>query len=266
VTPTNAVAPFDTYPYLPILDPVRADPDPFFRVQVHVTDPPTLAGHFGCGYGLQEWGGIAPIRPAAWVQFEDRAPESLRWKLMAIRYVITWKNGALTREDELPPAERVSEGGGLKVYRLFEIPRRAWLVHQVQTAADRAAVYDALERPGFDPFARAVLQAPDSAPVETGSGTVEVIEDWPGHLALDVTSDTPALLIVSEAFHPGWAARVNGQPAPVLEADAYVQAVPVPSGSSRVSLDYRPASLIAGLVISSLAMIACARLTARGDR
>ncbi|MEK7310411.1 MAG: hypothetical protein AAB382_00435, partial [Chloroflexota bacterium] len=128
-THTNRVGVFDPYPNLSILDPVRADPDPFFRVQA---DAPTMQGHFACGYGFKEWGGISPIRPAAWAAFDQRAPESLRWKVIGMKYLITWKNGALTRENELPPAERVAEGpapqGDAKVYRMFEIPRRAWLV------------------------------------------------------------------------------------------------------------------------------------------
>ncbi|MEK7785542.1 MAG: YfhO family protein, partial [Chloroflexota bacterium] len=243
-TSTNLVAPFDPYPYNPILDPIRADPDPFFRVQ----DDARMQGHFACGYGFKEWGGISPIRPAAWATFDEGAPESLRWKLIGMKYLITWKNGALTRENELPPAVRVAEGsapqGEAKVYMMYELPRRAWLVYQTQTTAD---VFAALRVPGFDPFATAVIRSPSplfgvvpNGGEGRGEGAISVTEDYPGHLSLTVATDSPALLVISEAYYPGWAASVNGQPASVLEADAYLLAVPVPAGNSTVELNYRP--------------------------
>jgi uncharacterized membrane protein YfhO len=81
-----------------------------------------------------------------------------------------------------------------------------------------------------------------------------VTEDYPGHLSLAVTTDSPALLVISEAYYPGWAASVNGQPASVLEADAYLLAVPVPAGNSTVELNYRPTTLFVGGIISLLSL------------
>ena len=59
---TNAVPLFDPYPHLPLLDPIRNDETSFFRVQ----DDARMQGHYGCGYGLNEWASISPIRLASW--------------------------------------------------------------------------------------------------------------------------------------------------------------------------------------------------------
>ncbi|MBI3241339.1 MAG: YfhO family protein [Chloroflexi bacterium] len=263
-TSTNLVVPFDPYPYNLILDPIRADREPFFRVQ----DDARMQGHFACGYGFKEWGGISPIRPAAWATFDEHAPESLRWKVIGMKYLITWKNGALTRENELPPAVRVAEGlapqGEAKVYMMYELPRRAWPVYQTQTTDD---VFAALRAPGFDPFATAVIRPPSplfgalpNGGEGRGEGAVTVIGDYPGHLSLTVTTDSPALLVISEAYYPGWAASVNGQPAPALEADAYLLAVPVPAGDSTVELSYRPITLLVGALVSLLSLAVCTLL------
>lgn len=263
---TNQAAAFDPYPYLALLDPIRADSDPFFRVQ----DDAQMQGHFACGYGLKEWSGISPIRPAAWAEFDQRAPESLRWKVIGMKYLITWKNGALTREDELPPAERAAEGPSpagdpantAKVYRMFEIPRRAWLVYQTRTAPDADSIYAALQTPDFDPFTTAVTrnyQLPISnLQPPTSNLQPLVIDDYAGRLVLSSSSPSPALLVVSEAYYPGWTAAVNGQPAPVVEADAFLLSVPVPAGESTIVLDYRPASLIIGAVVSTLMWVVLA--------
>lgn len=264
-TPSNAVAPFDPYPYFQFLDPVRAEPSAFFRVQ----DDARMQGHFACGCGLREWSGLSPIRPAAWSEFDQRVRESLRWKLIGMKYLITWKNGAITRENDLPPAELVAEGeaplGHAKVYRMFEIPRRAWMINQYRTEDTREAIFAALNTPDFDPFTSAVVTLPDAAArldrVVAGDGVrdrdVVIVEDWPGHLVVSVGGGPDSLLIVSEAYYPGWAATVNGQPAPVFEADAYLLSVSIPSSPATVELNYRPWTLVVGAAVSGLALLVC---------
>jgi hypothetical protein len=266
-TPSNAVAPFDPYPYFPFLDPIRADPDPFFRVQ----DDARMQGHFACGYGFNEWSGISPIRPAAWAEFDRRARESLRWKMLGVKYLITWKNGAITREEELPPAALAAEGeapqGRAKVFRLFELPRRAWTVTQYRTEGSRDELFAALNLPGFDPFRQAVLTPPGGvvqvfAKSDSVNREVAVLEDRPGHLLIDVGEGPASLLVVSEAYYPGWAAAVNGQPATVFEADAYLLSVLIPSGQTTVALNYRPWTLIIGGIVSLASLILCISLIA----
>jgi Bacterial membrane protein YfhO len=50
----------------------------------------------------------------------------------------------------------------------------------------------------------------------------------------------PAILFVSEAYHPLWRARVDGTPTEVLRAQIAFMAVRVPPGSHRVELELRP--------------------------
>lgn len=70
--------------------------------------------------------------------------------------------------------------------------------------------------------------------------------------AVDITLDTdaPGLLVVSQAWSPGWRATVDGRPAPVLRTNALVQGIPVPAGARRVRLRYHPPGLVAGAVLA----------------
>ena len=68
---TNAVPLFDPYPHIPLIDPIRNDETPFFRVQ----DDARMQGHYGCGYGLNEWASISPIRLSRGKTFDHRAPK-----------------------------------------------------------------------------------------------------------------------------------------------------------------------------------------------
>jgi len=53
----------------------------------------------------------------------------------------------------------------------------------------------------------------------------------------------------------GWRASVDGDPAPVLQANALFRAVPVPAGRPRVELRYRPPEAALGAALSALAAV-----------
>jgi hypothetical protein len=63
----------------------------------------------------------------------------------------------------------------------------------------------------------------------------------PDRMLLDVDAGPlPAILFISEAYHPWWRARVDGTSAAVLRAGIAFMAAQVPSGSHRVELEFRP--------------------------
>lgn len=76
---------------------------------------------------------------------------------------------------------------------------------------------------------------------------------------LDITADadTPALLVVRDAFAPGWSATVDGAAAPLFTADGRHRAVPIPAGRSLTVIAYRPPYLLAGLVVSLVCALLC---------
>jgi hypothetical protein len=68
---------------------------------------------------------------------------------------------------------------------------------------------------------------------------------------MQVRTDAPArsLLIVAEHYDPGWRATVDGQPAPVLQADLVALSVVVPEGRHEVALHFVPNLLWLGLCL-----------------
>ena len=80
-----------------------------------------------------------------------------------------------------------------------------------------------------------------------------IAEDFPERVAADVDSDAAGLLVLADLHYPGWTARLDGHPTPVLRADGYLRAVAVPAGAHRVVFLYRPISFYAGAVLSLLA-------------
>jgi hypothetical protein len=254
--PVNVVPAFQAYPYNPLLQAVYTNTG-FFRTQ----DDGQLAGHAGCAYGYRDVGGVAPYAVASYSQFMERAPEYVRWQLLGVKYVVTWReqlsNSAGEYLNTVVTARGTvqdSKGNVTKTHQLPIEPRRAFLVHQVAAATDDAAVYSRLSDPDFDPFAVAVLAA--ALPVSpSGVDTVTVTLDRAGAVSLQTDSAGAGVLVVSEAYFPGWQATVDGQPANLFRADGALMAVSVPAGAHAVALVYRPPVLLLGGAVSISALL-----------
>jgi len=255
--PLNVVPYFEPYPYDPVLDAIYAEPD-FFRVQ----DDARLPGHAGCAYGYRAVEGVTPYQVATYTRFLEDAPELVRWQLLGVKYVVTWREQLFTSGGQLIPSEVVArgavpdaKGNVTKTQRLNLEPRRAFIIHRVEVVPDDTALYNHLADPAFDPFSTVIL--PQAVDVGTGGGhdSVTVAFDQSGRLRLRPTSDSNAILVVSEAYFPGWRVTVDGQPTQVLRADGALLAVRVPSGAHTVEFVYRSPWLGWGGMISALALL-----------
>jgi hypothetical protein len=121
--------------------------------------------------------------------------------------------------------------------------------------------------PAFDAGGSVILSAmPEgwsrSADIESntsGSDTVASISSSVNQSSFKVSNRQPGLLVVSQIFYPGWRATVDGEPAPVLQADYAIVAIPLKGGSHVVQLVFDPMSFRVGLMITSFAclLLAC---------
>ena len=256
---TNAVAPFETYPYRPMLDALQKDAGTgrWFRVQ----DDARMNGHWACMYGLREWGGISPIRPRMWMEFDAYAAEDVRFKLLGVDYLVSWKMEPGTREGLPLAAQTLYHGpapaGDAKVYRLPFTAQRAWVAGKLQRTASPAEQWQLLRTPGFDALGTALVDAAAPPALLPSTGSAQVNSDQPGALQLTVQSAAPGLLVVSEAWYPGWMASVNGAAwQPSIPVNGFVQGVALPgSGTHTVQLQYRPPALLWGAALSLLGIV-----------
>jgi hypothetical protein len=100
---------------------------------------------------------------------------------------------------------------------------------------------------------------------EKDAGTASLIFYEPNRLKLKAEVRRPSFLVLSEIYHPGWKAIVDGKPAPLLKADYVLRAVPLMPGEHSVELRFLPGTFLWGLAISALGLagIACLFLLPR---
>ena len=85
-------------------------------------------------------------------------------------------------------------------------------------------------------------------------GSADLGVDVPGHIAVRTGSDGAELLVVSENFHEGWRATLDGEPAPILRAYGDFLGVVVPGGNHDVVFRFWPAHVTRGLIVSGGAL------------
>jgi hypothetical protein len=71
-------------------------------------------------------------------------------------------------------------------------------------------------------------------------------------------------LRLAEGFDPGWTARCDGAPLPVVPADVAFRGVVLPKGAREVVFEYHPGAVTRGLLLSVFALMLLAALSAMG--
>jgi hypothetical protein len=116
----------------------------------------------------------------------------------------------------------------------------------------------------FDPRAMVFLPREARAQITaSGRGLAQIISSnfTPHRVELLVRAEEAALVVLSQAFHPGWRATVDGRPVALWRANHAFQALEVPAGTRRVVLVYRDRLFERGLVVSGLCGLFCAALS-----
>lgn len=131
---------------------------------------------------------------------------------------------------------------------------RAWLVYRTEVVAAQAEALPRVLAPDFTPERVAVVEGGPLLNGE-GKGRVELLRVEPNRLELRVETDAPALLALSEVFHPGWQAYLDGQAVPIYRINFAFRGVFIPPGPHDLVMVFRPASLTLGLALAAVALV-----------
>lgn len=243
--PANKGRVDDRFADIPFAQELENDPG-MFRVAV---GEQILPGHFGIPTGLEEIGGISPLRLARYDALL-KLPRETYLPLLNVKYVIT-------RGEPVPGAERIAEDGDLELWQMQMPGPRAWMVGNV--VAEGAAALTDIDFTNTavvsaeDAQALAALSVPDAA---MRTGRALVLDHGSEYISLNVTAPANGLLVLSENYYPGWQAAIDGQPVPILRADLNLRAVPISEGLHFVEFWYDPPSFKLGVIITLVTVIA----------
>ncbi len=220
--------------------------------------------------GLLSVFGYNALEVGANIDFVSSVPDprSSAYDVMGAGYVV-----APLPQDPFTEGEQglqlVAQTGNAWIYRRPEALPLARLLTRVEIIPDTSRAIARIHEPDFDAVTTAILtEEPGCDLGETavsGSAAVETMQD--GYWRIRTTSETPALLILSETDYPGWRVTVDGQPVANLTAYTAVRAVCVPAGEHIVEWTFTPTVYwLGGLVtLISLGMVGTAVFFWRRD-
>jgi hypothetical protein len=138
------------------------------------------------------------------------------------------------------------------LYRVPDTLPRCLLLTGVRVASPLGALRQMAD-PTFDPHREVLLPTGEARPADPSfQGHVRRCEAGPDWMRVETHADREAYLLLTESFAPGWRATIDGEPAPVLPANAAFRAVAVPAGRHTVRLRYAPPAARVGLTLSAL--------------
>lgn len=140
-----------------------------------------------------------------------------------------------------------------RLYEVTDSVPRAYVVARATYDQDPTNTLRRLSSNGFDPMNEVIVDAPTHfAPKASFRGDATIKHYQNNTVQIDAHLSEPGILVLTDAFYPGWKVFVDGIEQTILRANYLFRGVEVPAGNHNVEFVYDPLSFKIGLVISSL--------------
>jgi hypothetical protein len=139
---------------------------------------------------------------------------------------------------------------------------RAYVVYGAEVIPDAGEQIARLLDEQFDLRNRAVLSQDVGLPATptASADAATVVEYRQRRVVLEGNAEQAGLLILGDAYHPGWRATLNGRPVPVIPTNYVQRGVLLPAGAYRIVFTFAPETLRYGALASALGLLLLAGL------
>lgn len=152
---------------------------------------------------------------------------------------------------------------GMKVFRRDAFPR-AWAVHHLVRVPDIATANTEFTKDPQSFRTKATIFAAPPRVEACGAApdTVQLIQHDADRLLIRANLACDGMVVLSDAFYPGWRARVDHRPAEIFQVNGAMRGVAVPRGTHTVTMRYSPVPVYLGAALTLLGILS-ALITSR---
>jgi hypothetical protein len=146
----------------------------------------------------------------------------------------------------------------IDVYLNTHALSRAQLIDRVIGVSSGEEAWQAIHAPDFDPSQAVVIEGEDDqsgGKNQSGDRALAFASISNERVELIARTESPAYLVLSDVYYPGWTATIDDQPTALYPANFAFRAVRVPPGEHRVAFTFEPNTWRVGLIISGLALL-----------
>ena len=165
------------------------------------------------------------------------------------------------------------EREGVWIYENANTLPRAYLVHHAKVVSDDDLL-DSLHDPEFSYYHTALLTSPlpdgqserlAAQPVRA-QGQIEITAYDLHEVSLSATLSRPGILVLADAFYPGWQVTVNGSKEEIFRVNGVLRGLFLPAGTHTITFQFRPGPLYWGLGLAGLSLVVAAVITVGSSR
>jgi hypothetical protein len=143
-------------------------------------------------------------------------------------------------------------GSFIRIYENLQAMPAAFVVHKTLLIEGEKDVLNEISKESFDPSKAAVIEdknvpALNGEDAKTETDEVKFVRTDLNTISIDVKTDTPAFLVVTDQHFPGWHAVVDGAEVPIARANYLFKGISIAPGSHKVFFYFRPTYLSASL-------------------
>jgi len=147
--------------------------------------------------------------------------------------------------------------GRLYLYKNLEVLPRAYIVGSYGLAK-RKDVLSALADKKYDPKKFVVLEEDPKIKGGQAYKEAKIKEYKPNEILIEAELIKPGLLILSDAYYPGWKAYVDGKESKIYRANYMFRSIVLDKGKHEVRFVYDPLSFKIGAFISLITILGLA--------
>jgi hypothetical protein len=140
-----------------------------------------------------------------------------------------------------------------RLYEVRDAVHRTYIVSQATYDQDPMNTLRRISSEGFDPKREVVLDAPMHLKPKTdfpGEATIKLYQN--NRVEIEARLSEPGILVLTDAFYPGWKVFIGGQEQKILRANYFFRGVELSAGNQLIEFIYEPDSFKLGLTISLL--------------
>jgi len=139
-------------------------------------------------------------------------------------------------------------------------PMRAYFAARVRAIQEPQTILETLASPGSDLAREVVLESQVEGPTEEQVGpdpvaSVAIAAYEPERVVLQVETDQPGVVVLTDLYFPGWEVRVDGEEREVLRANYLFRGGEVEAGRKTVVFTDEPVSLYRGMAVTLVSLV-----------
>ena len=233
---------------------------------------PLVMSHYQTYIELVQFNHALEAHPGVWTEISGVARLDLLAALNVL-YLVSSRpvelpptDFSLLRSFDWQPQFRFYEGivkGPVYVYKNLRFLPRAFFVSNVINARDEGAAINAIQQADVRENAVVVAPAAGGSSASSAGDQVDIGRSEAGILDISTRNEGPRFLLVSEVWHPGWSAKVDGRAVPLVRADVALLGLWLPPGNHRVEIRFWPPGLSAGLITTGITILGVLLLLVR---